>query len=393
MNPGVRGIAVSKEADARGVVNSEHSAEKQAPTRLEKPMKRNVSHSRLILIAHCVCALALAVLLLESARACTRVLWNTSEFAVVAGRTMDWPESTQPMLMLFPAGIERDGGRLGEEVVVARNPARWTSTYGSLVTTAYGAGTVDGINEKGLALHMLYLHATDFGPRDESKQGVHAGLWGQYLLDNAATVAESLDLMKDIQPVMVSLDGIKATLHLAIEDSTGDSAIVEYIDGKPVVHHGREYHVMTNDPAYDEQLANLARYDFTNATRQTPLPGNVDPRDRFVRASYYLQMLPEPESEREAIASILAIARNVSVPFGAPNNLPGSLYNTEYRTAIDLKNLRYFFELTTAPNVIWIDMSNFDLAPGSPVMVLDPDDIELTGNVSGKFREIEAPPF
>ncbi len=199
--------------------------------------------------------------------------------------------------------------------------------------------------------------------------------------------------MKDIQPVMVSLDGIKATLHLAIEDSTGDSAIVEYIDGEPVVHHGCEYRVMTNDPAYDEQLANLARYDFTNATRQTPLPGNVDPRDRFVRASYYLQMLPEPESEREAIASILAIARNVSVPFGAPNNLPGSLYNTEYRTAIDLKNLRYCFELTTAPNVIWIDMSNFNLAPGSPVMVLDPDDIELTGNVSGKFREIEAPPF
>jgi choloylglycine hydrolase len=41
-------------------------------------------------------------------------------------------------------------------------------------------------------MHMLYLTATDFGPRDESKQGVHAGLWGQYFLDNAATVAEAL---------------------------------------------------------------------------------------------------------------------------------------------------------------------------------------------------------
>lgn len=109
-----------------------------------------------------------------------------------------------------------------------------------------------------------------------------AGLWGQYLLDNAATVGEALASMNDIQPVMVTFDGTKATVHLAIEDVAGDSAIIEYIGGRQVVHHGRQYRVMTNDPAYDEQLADLARYDFTNATRQTPLPGDVDPRDRFV---------------------------------------------------------------------------------------------------------------
>jgi choloylglycine hydrolase len=262
-----------------------------------------------------------------------------------------------------------------------------------MVTTTYGVGTADGLNEKGFAMHMLYLIATDFGPRDESKQGVHAGLWGQYFLDNAATVAEALELMKGIQPVMVSVDGMKATVHLAIEDATGDSAIIEYIGGKPVVHHGRQYRVMTNDPAYDEQLANLARYDFTNATRQTPLPGNVDPRDRFVRSSYYLQMLPEPKTEREAIAGILAIARNASVPFGAPNNAPGTLYNTEYRTAIDLTNRRYFFELTTTPNVIWMDLSKFNLKAGASVMILNPDNIQLAGDVSAKFQIAEKTPF
>src|SRR5690606_5182496 len=102
------------------------------------------------------------------------------------------------------------------------------------------------------------------------------------------------------------------------EDSSGDSAIVEYIGGQPVVHHGREYQLLTNDPSYDEQLKNLARYDFTNSTRQTPLPGNVDPVQRFIRAAYFLQKLPEPKTEREAMAGILAIARNASVPFGAP---------------------------------------------------------------------------
>lgn len=324
---------------------------------------------------------------------CTRILWNDNKLAVVVGRTMDWPESTEPVLTVFPRGMERDGGLVGPESVVAQNPARWTSRYGSLVTTVYGIGTADGVNEKGLAIHMLYLTATDYGPRDITKPGVHAGLWGQYFLDNAATVAEAVELMKDIQPIMVTARGVKSTVHLAIEDSSGDSAIVEYIGGKPVVHHGREYRLLTNDPAYDEQLKNLARYDFTNSTRQTPLPGNVDPVQRFIRAAYFLQKLPKPKTEREAMAGILAIARNASVPFGAPNNAPGTLYNTEYRTAIDLTNLRYFFELTTAPNLIWVELSGLDFNPGTPVMLLDPDNIYLTGDVTDKFHKGDKAPF
>lgn len=312
-------------------------------------MTRNI-HRHTLLNA-ILCALIMAAPI-QSALACTRVLWNDNNRAVVVGRTMDWPELTEPVLTVFPRGMKRDGSRIGAQVVVADNPARWTSRYGSVVTTIYGVGTADGVNEKGFAVHMLYLNATDFGPRDEAKVGVQAALWGQYLLDNAATVVDALELMNGIQPVMVSVHGHNSNVHLGIEDASGNSAIIEYINGRPLVHHGREFRVMTNDPTYDEQPANLARYDFTNATRQTPLPGNVDPRDRFVRASYFLQKLPEPKSDREAIAGILAIARNASVPFGAPNNAPGTLYNTEYRTAMDLTSRRYFFELTTAPNVI-----------------------------------------
>jgi choloylglycine hydrolase len=239
---------------------------------------------------------------------------------------------------------------------------------------------------------MLYLNATDFGPRDVSKPGIQAGLWLQYLLDNAATVKESLALLEKVQIVMVETRGHKANVHLAIEDASGDSAIIEFIDGKPVIHHGREYRIMTNDPAYDEQLALLKQQDFSNPSSDLPLPGNVKPTDRFQRAAYYAAMLPEPKSEREAVAGVLAIARNVSVPFGAPYKGFG-IYNTEYRTAINLTNRRYFFELTTSPNVIWADLTRFALEPGSPVLTLNPDNIELSGNVTEKFQKQEKPPF
>jgi choloylglycine hydrolase len=321
---------------------------------------------------------------------CTRVLWNNNKIAVLTGRTMDWATTTDPMLYVFPRGMKRDGGRLGPLTVIQDNPAQWTSRHGSMVTAMYGLGSADGLNEKGLAAHLLFLNVTDFGPRDSSVPGVHAGLWAQFVLDNAASVAEALDLLKTIQIVMIGARGRQATVHLALEDASGDSAIIEFIGGKQTIHHGRDHRIMTNDPAYDEQLALLKQQDFSHPSSQMPLPGNVNAVDRFQRAAYYSALLPEPKDEREAVAGVMAIVRNCSVPFGAPYKDFG-IYNTEYRTVTDLTNKRYFFELTTSPNVIWAELGKFDLKRGAPVMALNPDNIKLTGDVSTKFKKAKAP--
>jgi penicillin V acylase-like amidase (Ntn superfamily) len=335
-------------------------------------------------------AASIVSLVASEVQACSRILWNSNDHAVMVGRTMDWPESTQPVLTLLPRGMARNGGMAGPDVIVAENAATWVSKYGSLVTTIYGIGTADGINEKGLGVHMLYLNATDFGERDPSIRGLHAALWGQYVLDNAATVAEALALLEEVQVVMVQAAGHDANVHLAIEDATGDSAIIEYIDGKPVVHHSRDYVIMTNDPTYDEQLAVLKTQDFSKPASTMPLPGNVNPLDRFARATYYLNLLPEPKDEREAAASILSVARNVSVPFGAPYKGFG-IYNTEYRTAANLTDRRYYFELTNSPNLIWMDLGAMNIEAGAPVRTLNPDNIDLSGNVTGRFSEAAAP--
>uniref|UniRef100_UPI0021F35D79 linear amide C-N hydrolase n=1 Tax=Mycolicibacter minnesotensis TaxID=1118379 RepID=UPI0021F35D79 len=133
-------------------------------------------------------------------------------------------------------------------------------------------------------------------------------------------------------------------------------------------------------------------------SRDMPLPGNVNAVDRFQRASYYAALLPEPTDTRQAVASVMAIMRNVSVPFGAPYAEFGvynteyrtvvdltqklyffelsmrnvsvpfgapyaefGVYNTEYRTVVDLTQKLYFFELSTSPNVIWIDFDALKL--------------------------------
>jgi penicillin V acylase-like amidase (Ntn superfamily) len=118
------------------------------------------------------------------------------------------------------------------------------------------------------------------------------------------------------------------------------------------------------------------------------LPGNVNPVDRFQRAAYYSALLPNPGSQREAIASVMAIMRNVSVPFGAPYEDFG-VYNTEYRTVTDLTNRMYFFELTTSPNVIWVEMDRLKLDSG-PIAV-NPYDESLVGDVTDRFTPHDVP--
>ena len=314
---------------------------------------------------------------------CTRVLWNDNDLAVLTGRTMDWPESTQPLIVAFPAGRDRDG-TLPAGLVDDPNPLRWTSRYASLVTTLYGIGTIDGLNEAGLAGHGLYLEATDFGPRDPANAAVQAGLWLQYLLDQAATVTEAVALMDGIDLLKITVRGHDANIHLALEDRAGDSAIIEFVSGRPVVHHGRQFTLMTNDPTYDDQLELLSRQDFSHPSCEMPLPGNVNAIDRFQRAAYYCALLPKPDSERAAVAGVMAIMRNVSVPFGAPYADFG-VYNTEYRTVTDVTNKMYYFELTISPNVIWVDMNRLALEPGSLPLVIDPYDESLVGDVTDRF--------
>jgi penicillin V acylase-like amidase (Ntn superfamily) len=241
------------------------------------------------------CAAAFAVLAIagqasSAAQACTRVLWNTNKLAVVVGRTMDFPVTTEPIITVLPRGMARDGGLFAGARVDAENPAKWTTKYGSLVTSTYGAGTADGVNEKGVAMHLLFLVVTDFGPRDPKKAGLQAGLWGQFVLDNAATVAEALALLDGVQPIMVEHQGIRSTVRLAIEDAIGDSAIIEYVAGKKTVFHGPEYRILTNDPV--RPAARLS-YDFQFRWRN---PANAHSRQRRPDAPVRARRLLPPDA-------------------------------------------------------------------------------------------------
>jgi len=65
------------------------------------------------------------------------------------------------------------------------------------------------------------------------------------------TVAEAVDVLgkEPFQIIAPPLpDGKPLTIHLSLSDASGDSAILEYLDGKLVIHHSKAYKIMTNSP-------------------------------------------------------------------------------------------------------------------------------------------------
>ena len=247
-----------------------------------------------------------------TAQACTRVLWNDNKYAVISTRSMDWePETSRPKLVVSPRSVLRVGNQVGSAKIADSNPARWRAKYGSVTVTSMGVGVADGMNEKGLVAHTLWLNASNFGTRDPGKPGLHDGLWVQYVLDNAATVKEVVAMAPNVQITPLTLpDGLLVPLGLVVEDASGDSAVLQYINGALTIFHGRQYDVVANDPAYGKALQLVNPDGYANATRNDPLPGNTNSQDRFVRATFYLDFLRRttPSSLEAAKASLMSVA-------------------------------------------------------------------------------------
>ena len=200
-----------------------------------------------------------------------------------------------------------------------------------------------------------------FDPKG-SKPGVTIAAWAQYVLDNYATVNEAVEDLRKEKFVVVSdyIPGTQkfTTLHLSISDAKGDNAIFEYVNGKLKIHHDSSYTVMTNSPIFEEQLA-INQY-WKGIPGTIMLPGTNRAPDRYVRASYYINAIPQTADTRISIASVFSVIRNVSVPLGISSESEPNISSTRWRSVADHKNLVYYFETTKTPNTFWVDLKKID---------------------------------
>ncbi|WP_233599378.1 linear amide C-N hydrolase [Erwinia sp. JUb26] len=329
-------------------------------------------------------------MLMPTVEACTRLVYLGANDQVITARSMDWKVDVGTNLWIFPRGMQRTGE-------AGPNSVKWSSKYGSVIASGYDISTTDGMNEAGLVANVLWLVESSYPKYDSKKPGLTIAAWAQYALDNFATVQEAVDVLSK-EPFSIVTDKVPgenrlATLHLSLSDATGDSAIIEYIDGKQVIHHSRSYQVMTNSPIFEKQLAMEEYWKQIGGT--VMLPGTNSAPDRFARASFYVNAIPKSENAVEAIASTFSVIRNVSVPYGISTPGQPNISSTRWRTVSDQKRGLYFFESALTPNVFWTDLKKIDFSEKTGrVMKLDlgPNQTNIySGMANDSYKE--AKPF
>jgi penicillin V acylase-like amidase (Ntn superfamily) len=302
---------------------------------------------------------------LAPAEACTRALYVAKDGTVIVGRSMDWGEDMMSNMWVLPRGMKRDG-RGG------KNTIAWESKYGSLIVSAYDIGTSEGMNEKGLVVNELALVESDYGKPAEGKENFR------------------------VQTIVLGT-GRPANMHLVISDATGDSAVFEYVDGKLVIHHGKQYRVVTNSPTYDKQLAIMEYWKDAGGTSKS-LPGTSRAADRFVRTSFLLDVLPavasptyisgtpEQSFKFQAPMAVLSLMRSVGTPLGFANEEQPWVSSTIWRTVSDSTNRVVIFDSALTPATFWVKLDELDLRPGAPVRKLQlAGGKTYSGNAAGQF--------
>ncbi|MFU8824680.1 linear amide C-N hydrolase [Yoonia sp.] len=323
------------------------------------------------------------------AEACTRAVYLGPEDRILTGRSMDWKLPIVSNLWAFPRGMARDGAA-GERSL------EWTSRYGSLAVSGYDISTADGMNEAGLVVNLLWEVEATYPEDDGVTPRISLSVFPQYLLDQYATVAEAVADLQD-NPVLVAggevpvgPPGRAATVHISMSDATGDSAIIEFVDGEMTVWHDRSYQVMTNEPTYDRQLAVLDYWRAVNPREF--MPGTVRASDRFVRANFYINAVEQSADARTAASAVFSVIRQASVPWGISIADQPNLSTTRWRVVADHLDRRYYVESVISPSVFWVDLDNLDLSEGAAVMKLDLGvDMEriLSGESSASFEAAE----
>ncbi len=302
--------------------------------------------------------------------ACSRIFSNTQPNFKACARTMDWHELLGDELQIYPREVIQNGSFCS-----------WISQYGSLCIVAknYESAVVEGVNEKGLAAHLLYMEDTIYEKRDETRPAITYAEWARYVLDTCSSVNQAVEVLSKVQVLQVLIHENVYPVHLALADAHGDSAIIECIDGKHIVHHGKNYTVCTNEPSYTRQLENLRSYlpfeDFH-------IPGGVESKDRFVRAQYFLQNVTLSQSD--PIASVFSLIATVSIPWKFRDTK-----TTLWTSVIDLTQKKYYFRSCITQSNFFIDMIKLDFSKNNSHLFLDPHAPDLVGDATSRLRRFE----
>ena len=337
-----------------------------------------------------VIAAAMAVMPFAS-NACTSFLLKGNDGGFVYGRTMEFGLPLKSELIVIPRNFAVPGVGVDSKPGTGLN---WTTKYAVAGMNGLGMPVlVDGMNEKGLVGGLLNAPNTAsyqaVSPADSAKSIASIQML-MYALTNFATVDEVKEGFKKIyvnRSIIPAYHNSSAPVRMTLHDAKGKSIVIEYIKGELVLTDNPTG-VMTNDPAFREQLNNIGNYANLSSVERSPLvingasfvppssgsglhglPGDYLSPSRFIRALFLTKSVPNTYTSAQQTNTAWHILGSFDIPPGAISLPASNAYGggaggveiTEWTVVADNKNMMYYVKMFESTNVQAFDFKKIDV--------------------------------
>lgn len=306
-----------------------------------------------------------AVLLLHSQEAytCSSFSMKSGDL-LVFGYNMDWNFGDGRVYVNKRYVAKTAFETISNSGVTIENTATWQAKYGSVGFSLGPSQTLGaGMNEAGLVISVMLLTATGY-PQPDARTSIDLAQWVGFQLDNCQSVEEVIASDRNIR---INHMDTRYPVHFFVADRKGDTAAIEFLDGK-MVHH-KNANCLTNDT-----YAASINHQGTNVNSPHSL-------ERFYRIKTQLPAYT-PRSSSEAVANAFTLLNTVSKPVDTHS------YPTQWQIVFDQKALQIHFKTKNSPRVKRIDLKKIDFACNTPILMLSIDQ-PGAGDVTGAFFELE----
>lgn len=283
------------------------------------------------------------------------------------GENYDW-HVKEGLIVVNKRGVKKSPQVFGAGDQIT---ATWISKYGSVTFNTLGREYFHGgMNTKGLLVTGLILRGSQY-PQVDSRGAVSHAQYKQYLLDNCSTIEEVMAVQSKIR---IYARNQNYPIHFFIADATGQCAVIEFLNGKRVVHKGDNLptNILSNSE-YDLALDYLKEHRGFGGEKNVS-QDRTNSLDRFVRACTMVQSYPSNPSTEPVDYGFEILS---SVAQGD---------RTVWRIIYDVSNMRIYFRTLLNTELQYIDMKSFNFSCDTPSLVLDLTNT-LTGDVTPHFEE------
>lgn len=306
---------------------------------------------------------------------CTSFTYQATDGSNALARTMDFTIPLNPKALMVPRNYSW----------VARPDQKARATryaFTGLGRTDEGPLLADGVNERGLSCATLYFPGfASYRPDpEEGKTNLAPSEVVFWALAHFGSVQELRSELDDL--VIVDIPdkflGTTPPLHWIVTDKTGETIVIEPVDGKLAVYDN-PLGVMSNSPDFPWHLTNIRNYlgvspfqlepitlsgmtfePFGQGSGTIGLPGDYTPPSRFLRVLFGKEAIARAENEADTVTTTFHLLSSVDIPKGNVRGSAGTDY-TQHASVMLCGSSTYYFKTYDNSQICRIDLLAEDL--------------------------------